>query len=190
MPLPVRTALADIEAICRYLFARPEGATPATLGDIFDLRKLFALKFWGLVTDDGSVLRLTARGRRAVHDGGAHRESALQEVVVATPPYAAVIARAVACSEPMLFASDVAARWQQHFKSDCQFGILNHQIVCFFRIAEGAGLAACWSGARGSRRPSSLRKPRPGPWSRQSPRRRASPVRLPMGVANPLKRRS
>jgi hypothetical protein len=153
MPLPVRTALADIEAICRYLFARPEGATPATLaaavGDIFDLRKLFALKFWGLVTDDGSVLRLTARGRRAVHDGGAHRESALQEVVVATPPYAAVIARAVACSEPMLLASDVAARWQQHFKSDCQFGILNHQIVCFFRIAEGAGLGRLLVGRKG-----------------------------------------
>jgi hypothetical protein len=153
MPLPVRTALADIEAICRYLLARPEGATPATLavalGDIFDLRKLFALKFWGLVSDDGSVLRLTARGRRAVHDGGAHRESALREVVVATPPYAAVIARAVARSEPMLLASDVAALWQQHFKSDCQFGILNHQIVCFFRIAEGAGLGRLMVGRKG-----------------------------------------
>jgi hypothetical protein len=153
MPLPVRTALADIEAICRYLLARPEGATPTTLaaalGDIFDLRKLLALKFWGLVTDDGSVLRLTARGRRAVHDGGAHRESALQEVVEATPSYAAVIARAVACSEPMLLASDVAALWQQHFKSDCQFGILNHQIVCFFRIAEGAGLGRLLVGRKG-----------------------------------------
>ena len=73
MPLPVRTALADIEAICRYLLARPEGATPvalaAALGDIFDLRKLFALKFWGLVADDGTAVRVTARGRRAVDAG-------------------------------------------------------------------------------------------------------------------------
>jgi hypothetical protein len=153
MPLPVRTALADIEAICRFLLARPEGATPATLaaalGDIFDLRKLFALKLWGLVTDDGSVLRLTARGQRVVHDGAAHRESALREVVAATPPYAAVIARAVAHSEPVMLASDVAAHWQQHFRSDCQFGILNHQTVCFFRLAEGAGLGRLLVGRKG-----------------------------------------
>ena len=32
MPLPVRTALADIEAICRYLIAKPAGASPAELG--------------------------------------------------------------------------------------------------------------------------------------------------------------
>lgn len=153
MPLPVRTALADIEAICRYLLARPEGATPATLaaalGDIFDLRKLFALKFWGLVADDGVAIRLTARGRRAVDGDGPHRESALREVVAATPPYAAVIARAVARSEPVLLASDVAAHWQQHFRSDCQFGILNHQTVCFFRIAEGAGLGRLLVGRKG-----------------------------------------
>jgi predicted nucleotide-binding protein len=153
MPLPVRTALADIDAICRYLFARPEGATPdalaAALGDILDLRKLFALKFWGLVADDGSAIRLTARGQRAVHDGGTHRASALQEVVAATPPYAAVITRAVARSEPVLLASDVAAHWQQDFKSECQFGILNHQTVCFFRVAEGAGLGRLMVGRKG-----------------------------------------
>jgi hypothetical protein len=153
MPLPVRTALTDIEAICRYLLARPEGATPpamgAALGDVFDLRKLFALKFWGLVADDGDAIRLTARGQRAVHDGGTHRESALQEVVATIPPYAAAIARAVARSEPIVLASDVAEHWQQHFKSECQFGIVNHQTVCFFRIAEGAGLGRLMVGRKG-----------------------------------------
>ena len=153
MPLPVRTALADIEVICRYLLARPEGATPvalaAALGDVFDLRKLFALKFWGLVADDGDAIRLTARGRRAVDAAGRDRESALREVLAATPPYAAVIARAVARSEPVVLASDVAAHWQQHFRSDCQFGILNHQTVCFFRLAEGAGLGRLMVGRKG-----------------------------------------
>jgi predicted nucleotide-binding protein with TIR-like domain len=153
MPLPVRTGLADIEAICRYLLARPEGATPvalaAALGDIFDLRKLFALKFWGLVGDDGSTIRLTARGQRAVHDGGTHRASALQEVVATIPPYAAAIVRAVARSEQVVLASDVAEHWQQQFKSECQFGILNHQTVCFFRIAEGAGLGRLMVGRKG-----------------------------------------
>jgi predicted nucleotide-binding protein len=153
MPLPVRTALADIEAICRYLVTKAEGATPAmlaaALGDNFDLRKLFALKLWGLVADDGSAIRLTERGQRAVREGAPHRESALQEVVATTPPYAAVIASAVARSEPIVLASDVAAHWHQHFKADCQFGILNHQTVCFFRIAEGAGLGRLLVGRRG-----------------------------------------
>ena len=153
MPLPVRTALADVEAICRYLLARPEGATPAALaaalGDIFDLRKLFALKSWGLIADDGDVLRLTDRGQRAVHDSSPHRVRALQEVVATTPPYAAVIAHAIASGEPVVSASDVAAHWQQHFKSECQFGILNHQTVCFFRIAEGAGLGRLLVGRKG-----------------------------------------
>jgi Predicted nucleotide-binding protein containing TIR-like domain len=154
MPLPVRTALADIEVICRYLLARPEGAAPATLaaalGDIFDLRKLFALKFWDLVADDGGAVRLTERGQRAVHEGGTHRERALQEVVATIPPYAAVIAHAVARGEPVVVACDVAAHWQQHFKSECQFGILNHQTVCFFRIAEGAGLGRLLVGRKGA----------------------------------------
>jgi predicted nucleotide-binding protein len=153
MPLPVRTTLADIEVICRYLLARPEGATSATLAaalsDIFDLRKLFALKFWGLLADDGSTIRLTARGRRALDAAGPEREGALREVVAVTPPYAAVIARTAAQGEPVVLASDVAAHWQQHFKSDCQFGILNHQIVCFFRIAEGAGLGRLLVGRKG-----------------------------------------
>jgi predicted nucleotide-binding protein with TIR-like domain len=153
MPLPVRTALADIEVICRYLLARPEGATPvalaAALGDVFDLRKLFALKFWGLVADDGNAIRVTARGRRAVDAAGPDRERALREVLAVTPAYAAAIARAVAQSEPMLLASDVGAHWQQHFKSDCQFGILSHQTVCFFRLAEGAGLGRLMVGRKG-----------------------------------------
>jgi hypothetical protein len=161
MPLPVRTGLADIEAICRYLLARPEGATPAALadalGDLFDLRKLFALQFWGLVADDGSAIRLTERGRRAVRDGAAlgtarasaPLASALQDVVAATPAYAAVIARAVARSELVVLAADVAAHWQQYFKAECRFGILSHQTVCFFRIAEGAGLGRLLVGRKG-----------------------------------------
>ena len=49
MPLPVRTAVADIEAICAYLIVRPDGASPGELisEKALDRRKLFALKFWG-----------------------------------------------------------------------------------------------------------------------------------------------
>ena len=53
--------------------ARRRWRSPPRSAIIFDLRKLFALKFWGLVADDGSAIRLTERGRRAVQDGGSHR---------------------------------------------------------------------------------------------------------------------
>jgi hypothetical protein len=154
MPLPVRTALPDIEAICGYLATRPEGAgateIASVLGnEVVDPRKLTAVRFWGLVEEAGSLLRLTARGRLMVQDGGAHRSTALGEVVAAVPAYAAVLTRAVQRDETIMLASDVAAHWHRHCRDESQFGILNHQIVCFFRIAEGAGLGRLLVGRKG-----------------------------------------
>jgi hypothetical protein len=97
MPLPVRTALADIEAICRYLIAKPDGASPAELINekALDRRKLSALKFWGLIEDAGGKLRLSERGLLVARDNGANRATALRQVVVTIAPYGSIIARAV-----------------------------------------------------------------------------------------------
>src|ERR1700716_932259 len=78
MPLPVRTALVDIEAICGYLLTKPAGATAAEVAAVLDekaldRRKLSALKFWGLVEDTGAKLRLSERGLLVARDNGAHR---------------------------------------------------------------------------------------------------------------------
>ena len=74
MPLPVRTALADIEAICRYLIAKPDGASPAELINekALDRRKLSALKFWGVIEDAGGKLRLSERGLCVTSNAGPH----------------------------------------------------------------------------------------------------------------------
>jgi predicted nucleotide-binding protein len=158
MPLPIRTGPADIEAICGYLITKPTGATPAearvVLDDkgALDGRKLSAMKSWGLIEDAGSKLRLTERGRLAARDKGAHRARALLQVVASTPPYAAIVERAVHRKETAVTATEVAAHWHKHFNSDVgseSDRILNDQAVCFFQIAEGADLGRLIVGRKG-----------------------------------------
>jgi Predicted nucleotide-binding protein containing TIR-like domain len=151
MPLPVRTALADIQAICGYFLTKPAGATPAEVINekALSARKLAALKFWGLVDDTGAKLRLSERGVLLLHDNGAHRAEALRAVLASIPPYAAVIARAVSRNEMVVLSTEVAAHWHQSFRADVNFGTLNHQIVCFLRVAEGAGLGHLVVGRKG-----------------------------------------
>ena len=151
MPLPVRTALADIEAICGYLLTKPAGASPAELinGKVLDRRKLSALKFWGLVEDAGSKLRLSERGLLVVRDNGANRIAALRQVVAAIAPYGSVVAHAVHLKKSIILSTDVAAHWHQHFRAEAHFGIVNHQTVCFFRVAEGADLGRLVVGRKG-----------------------------------------
>jgi 5-carboxymethyl-2-hydroxymuconate isomerase len=148
MPLPIQADLADIDAICGYLIAKPFGANPAELNQMaFGRRKLSALKFWGLIEDAGIRLRITERGRLVAR--AQTRVAALREVVAKIPPYASVIARAVQNQETIFLSSEVAAHWHQHFRGYTQLDILNYQIVCFFRLAEAADLGRFVLGRKG-----------------------------------------
>jgi hypothetical protein len=151
MPLPIQADLADIDAICGYLITKPAGASPADLisKEMLGQRKLSALKFWGLIEDTGTRLRLSERGLLVSRDNGANRVTALRQVVASISPYASVIARAVQNQEMIVLSADVAAHWHRHFRAYTQLGILNYQIVCFFRVAEGADLGRLVVGRKG-----------------------------------------
>jgi hypothetical protein len=151
MRLPVRTALADIEAICAYFAAKPAGATLAEIINerALDRRKLSALKFWGLIEAADTKLRLTERGLLVVRNNGALRAQALRDVIAATTPYAAIVARAVHRGEKILLSVDVAAHWHRHFRAYIDLRVLNHQTVCFLRVAEGANLGRLVVGRKG-----------------------------------------
>ena len=131
MPLPIQADLADIEAICGYLLTKPAGVGLAEVINekAFDRRKLSALKFWGLIEDTGTKLRLSERGLLVARDSVANRVAALRQVVAATTPYASVIARAVHNKETIVLSAEVAAHWHRHFRAHTQFGTLNYQIV-------------------------------------------------------------
>jgi hypothetical protein len=149
--LPVRTALADIETICAYFAAKPGGATPAEVANekALDRRKLSALKFWGLIEADDVKLRLSERGLLFTRDNGAHKARALRAVIASTAPYADIFARTVHRGEAILLSTDVAAHWHRHYRAHVDLRALNHQTVCFLRLAEGAALGRLIVGRKG-----------------------------------------
>ena len=152
MLLPIRTAPEDIDAICGYLLAKPAGLSSSEVihHKKLDGRKVAALKFWGLIEDSTGRLTLSPPGRLFMA-GDAQKAKALREIVVATPPYVSAIARAVERNETIMLASDIADHWQHEFRGYLHFhaGVLNHQIVCFLRIAEAAALGRLVVGRKG-----------------------------------------
>ena len=157
MTLPIRTTVADIDAVCGYLVTKPTGATLAEAKAVvnkrhLDGRKLSAFKFWGLINDDvGNKMKVTDRGRRCVSDSGAARSEALREVIRDVYPYDAAVERVMHRREETISATDLAAHWHEHFRSDVsEFDkILNDQAICFFHIAQGADLGTLKIGRKG-----------------------------------------
>lgn len=156
MALPIRTTLADVDALCGYLVTKPTGATASEAkavldSKILDGRKINALKYWGLIDDGSGKFLVTERGRLVGRDKGARRSEALREVVAGIVPYRSIVERAVHRNELSLSALEVAAHWHQHFKAEASANdkILNDQAVCFFQIAEGADLGKLVVGRKG-----------------------------------------
>lgn len=156
MTLAVRASLADIEALCGYLLTKPTGATvpeaKAVLEPgILDPRKVGAIKSWNLIEDSTGKMRLTERGRGLAKDKGVRRAKYLREVLSEVPAYMSIIERAVHRSEFSVPATDVAAHWHQHFRSEASDSdeIINQQAISFFQIAEGADLGRMVVGRRG-----------------------------------------
>ena len=156
MSLPIRTTPDDISAVCAYLVTKPTGATLAEAKAVVDKknldgRKLTALKFWGIIEDDGNKMKITDRGRRCVKDSGSSRSGVLREVVRRVPTYLSVVERVAHRHEETISATDVAAHWHEHFKSEVSDSdkTLNDQAVCFFQIAQSADLGELIIGRKG-----------------------------------------
>ena len=156
MALPIRTTVKDIETVCGYLFTKPTGATLAEAKAVveskaLDGRKLSALKFWGLIEDDGNKMRPTEAGRQLARDKFARRAEVLRGVIAKVPPYAAMVEKAVHRGEFTTTATEVAAHWHEHFKGEVADNdkILNDQAVCFFQLAEGSDLGQLTIGRKG-----------------------------------------
>lgn len=156
MSLPTRTIIEDLEVICGYLSTKPTGATHAEAKAVvnkkhLDGRKLAALRFWGLIEEEGDRMKVSDRGREAVRDSGAARSNVLKGVIEKIAPYKAVIERAVHRGDDSISATEVAAHWHEHFTSEVSEKDkgLNDQAVCFFHVAQGADLGVLTIGRKG-----------------------------------------
>ena len=155
MSLPIRTTPDDINAVCAYLVTKPTGATLAEAKAVVDKknldgRKLAALKFWGLIEDDGNKIKITDRGRQCVKNSGSSRSGVLREVVRQVAPYSSIVERVAHRHEETISATDVAAHWHEHFRGDVSESdkTLNDQAVCFFQIAQSADLGVLTIGRK------------------------------------------
>jgi hypothetical protein len=156
MALPIRTTLQDIKSLCGYLISKPTGATTVeakTVVDskVLDGRKINAMKFWGLIEEDGNKLKISNRGRAAIKEKGVNFAESLREIISEKAPYRAMIERAVHKGEFTITATDVAAHWYEHFREESSDSdkILNDQANCYFQIAEGADLGKLIVGRKG-----------------------------------------
>jgi predicted nucleotide-binding protein len=158
MSLPIRTTLDDVERVCGYFATKPTGATIADAKAVIDKkhldgRKLAALKYWGLIEEsDGGRIKATPDGRECVRNEGANRAQVLRKVIRSISPYRAIIERLAHRGEDTITATDVAAHWHEHFRSEVSDTdkILNDQAVCFFQLATGSGLGQLTIGRKGS----------------------------------------
>ncbi len=155
--LPIRTTLEDIDAVCKYLATKPTGASKEEAKAVLnsktlDPRKINALKFWGLIEDENGRMKLTQKGRQIAKDKGANCFKVLRDVVRKVKPYSSIVERAAHSGEFTVPATDVAAHWHNHFRSEVSSGdrVLNDQANCFFQIAQGADLGKIVIGRKGN----------------------------------------
>lgn len=157
MPLPIRTTIDDTQKLCKYFSSKPTGATIAEAKSVLDSkavdsRKTSALKFWKLLDEtENGKLKLTTNGRKFVK-GEKQQKEILRGVIKNIAPYFSVIERAVHRNEDSLNTVDVGAHWHEHYKAEAGDNdtTLNDSAVCFFRIAEGAGLGKLINGRKGA----------------------------------------
>jgi len=158
MALPIRTSIEDVAALNGYFSSKPTGATikdaKTALGSKqCDGRKLSSMKVVGFLadTEDGRV-KATEDGRAFARASPKQRGNIIAKILTTLRPYKAILERVGHRFEETLSASDVAAVWHDHFpeESGQHEDTLNQQTICFFSLAEAAGIGTTIVGRRGA----------------------------------------
>jgi hypothetical protein len=156
MALPILTTVEDVRDLVNYLKAKPRGATlaeakAAIKKTVLDPRKLTAYTLWNFVTKNGDRFTLTPQGwefARKPEAGG----DVFRRVIDSIPPYKSVLEYSYHHQMDSITNVDVAAHWHEHHKealgTDKEDTIKN-MAVCFFHLAQGAGLGKFFMGRRG-----------------------------------------
>jgi hypothetical protein len=155
MALPLKTTADDVRAIAKYLKTKPTGATvseaKAVAKRIVDPRKLTAYVTWGLITRDDSRLKLADRGWLLARHPERDKE-VFREIVGLMKPYKSVVEWVHHQDMPSLDTNDVASHWHEHHVDavgTANENTLRDNAVCFFNVAEAAGLGTMTIGRGG-----------------------------------------
>lgn len=117
-----------------------------------DSRKIAAFVFWGLITKDGEKLKLTTRGWELARKTKT-REQVLREILDSVVPYRSALEWVHHQKLDTVTNADVASHWHEHHSDSLgseNENTIKDQAVCFFRIAEAAGLGKMTVGRKGA----------------------------------------
>lgn len=156
MSLPILTTATDIDGIVGYLRTKPTGATiaeaKAVVKEAADTRKIAAYVLWRLVSKEDGKLKLASRGWELARKSKT-REQVLREILDSVVPYRSALEWIHHQKIDSVTNADVAAHWHEHHTealgSDND-NTIKDQAVCFFRIAEAAGLGKMTIGRKGA----------------------------------------
>lgn len=156
MSLPILTTTEDIEAIVGYLKNKPTGATAkeakAILQETVDPRKIAALAFWEIISKDGDKIKLASRGWELARKTK-NKETVLNEILDSVVPYRSALEWMHHQKLTSVTTSDIASHWHEHhleaLGSDNE-NTIKDQAVCFFRVAESAGIGKMIIGRKGA----------------------------------------
>jgi predicted nucleotide-binding protein len=155
MSLPLKTTAADVRQIAKYLKSKPTGAdiseAKAVSKPMVDGRKLSAYVAWGVILREDSRLKLTDRGKTLAREPEREME-VFREILDSKTPYRSVIEWSYHQEMDKIDTNDVGAQWHEHHPDvvgDANDNTLRDNAVCFFHVAEAAGLGTVVIGRGG-----------------------------------------
>jgi hypothetical protein len=160
MALPIMTDKEDIDAVVKYLRAKPVGvnideAKATGAAKLFDGRKLNAYRTWGFITDNNGKITLTSLGRSYSGMSENEKQAVYGNILRNERIYQLTLEWLNSRKDKdkdNVAATDVAAHWFTHFRAEigteAEQSVTN-QVVGFMNVASAAGLGEYKIGRRG-----------------------------------------
>ena len=157
MRLPIITSKRDVDAIVEYLRTKISGATireakAAIDKKYLDQRKLSAYISWGFVIKEADRLKLTERGREYSRASKEKQKEIFQRIIRENRAYNIATEWIYHQNLEQVTNIDVASHLHEHCKDELgtdNENTIRNQVVCYFYVAEAAGLGNLTIGRKG-----------------------------------------
>ncbi len=156
MSLPVLTTVDDVRDLVKFLKNKPMGASikeakSIVKKQVLDPRKVNAYEIWGLITRENDRMKLTEIGWSLARKPETERE-VLQGCVRQVRLYSYALEWAYNQDLESISNVDIASFWHENYREGLgseKENTIKDNAVCFFHLADGAGLGEYKIGRRG-----------------------------------------